>query len=122
MLSGRLKKDDVDSLVSCLIPQVDHDTLVLVSSDFSHYLKSPVAKQKDEETLALLKSWDMDRLITLNSDHLDSPPALVTLMELMQAIGAKDMEVFAHTDASIVSQTPFAATTTHYFLNFYVKR
>ncbi len=122
MLSGRLKMDDIDALVSCLIPHLGQETLVLVSSDFSHYLKSSVAKQRDAETYALLKSWDVDRLITLNSDHLDSPPALVTLMELMQAVGTKDMEVFAHTDASIVSNNPFAATTTHYFLNFYVKR
>lgn len=122
LLSGKLTKREIDDLVSCLIPSLDSNTLVLVSSDFSHYLKSSDAKQKDKETLALLKSWNLTKLLTLNSDHLDSPPSLVTLLEIMQAIGATNFDVFANTDASVVMRTPHQATTTHYFLNYYAKR
>lgn len=122
LLSGKLTKSEVDSLVSCLIPYIDSTTLILVSSDFSHYLKSVDAKQKDKETLALLKSWNLTKLLTLNSDHLDSPPSLVTLLELMQAVGATHFDVFANTDASVVMRAPHQATTTHYFLNYYVRR
>lgn len=122
LLSGKLTKSEVDDLVSCLIPSLDSSTIVLVSSDFSHYLTSSNAKQKDKETLALLKSWNLSKIITLNSDHLDSPPSLVALLELMAAVGATNFDVFANTDASVVMRAPHLATTTHYFLNYYAKR
>lgn len=121
LLSGKLSKVEIDNLVACLIPNIDSNTLVLVSSDFSHYLKSDAAQVKDRETIALIKSWNLAKLLTLTSDHLDSPPSLVTLLELMQALGVTNFEVFANTNASKVMNTPYQATTTHFFLNYYVK-
>lgn len=121
LISGHLTQSELAGLVACLIPLLSPDTLVLVSSDFSHYLSSTNAAKKDLETLSLLKSWDLKKILTLTSDNLDSPPSLVVLMELMGVVNAKKLQVFDHTDASVIVHSPHQATTTHYFLNYYVK-
>ncbi len=119
LISGHLSQDQLQSTVSCLIPIVNFDTLILVSSDFSHYLSSGRAARKDKETLALIKSRDIRKIMTLDSSNLDSPPSLSILLELLSAINANKLEVFDHTDAILVAGTPNLATTTHFFLNFY---
>lgn len=118
LISAHATASELETLVACLTPKLTPETLLLVSTDFSHYLHPDLARVKDEETLVILKSWDRDQLLTLTSDHLDSPPSLYTLLSLLEAVGATKLNVYAHTSASDLAQTPNTATTTHLFLTY----
>jgi len=120
-LKRNLSLSELKSLRTCLLPLIDAQTLILASVDFSHYLSSTEASQKDRQTLGLIKQLDYEKLLSLSPDHLDSPPSLVLLLMLMQASNSTVLEVSNHTDASVLTNEPHQATTTHYYLNYYVQ-
>lgn len=119
MVSANTTPEEINQIVNTLKKYSDQQTLYLVSSDFSHYLLPSVASKKDEETLTLIKSFQVDRIRRLGNDHLDSPASLVILMRLMQESATTSLIVYDHTDASKIANTPYSPTTSYYFLNYY---
>lgn len=68
---------DWDRLARALLPLIDHDTLVLQSTDFSHYLPHALARQRDQEVLNVLAAGSLDQIAGLvQPDHVDSAGAL----------------------------------------------
>lgn len=121
-LKRSLNLSELEKLSNCLLPLIDDQTLVLASVDFSHYLSSEEAAQKDRETLGLIKNHEYQRLLSLTPAHLDSPPSLVLLLLLMQGKNTNILlEVANHTDAALLTNHPNEATTTHYYLNYYAQ-
>ena len=57
-ISPRSRRDDWDILVKMLAPLIDSDTLVIQSSDFSHYLSAQQAARREQETLNILAAHD----------------------------------------------------------------
>lgn len=54
-------------------PLVGRRTLIVQSTDFSHYLPLQVALQRDQRTLNVLSANSVDQMAALRqSDHLDS--------------------------------------------------
>lgn len=71
------RRADWDRLVETLMPLLDDDTIVLQSTDFSHYLPHARARQRDQETLNALAAGDLGQLAGLiQPDHVDSAGAL----------------------------------------------
>ena len=61
-----------DSLAQTLAPLLTADTLLLQSTDFSHYLTWHQARQCDQETLRVLSPGDPDGVTSLTQpQHLD---------------------------------------------------
>lgn len=118
LVSAYTTQSELDSISSTLSEIIDRNTLVIVSSDFSHYLLPDAAARKDEETHALLMSWQKGRLLGLGNDYLDSPPSVYLLIDLMERIGAKDFAVVDRADGSILAGTPHAPTTTYFFITY----
>ena len=66
-------RDEWDGLVAALAPLVTPRTLVLQSTDFSHYLPLPQAILRDQETLNVIAAHDLDAIEKLHQpQHLDS--------------------------------------------------
>lgn len=77
-------------LADALDPVITERTLVIQSTDFSHYLTAEAARARDAETLALLASGDPDMVPTLDQpDHVDSKAAQWIQMTLQQRRGAR---------------------------------
>ncbi len=53
---------DIDRLADALTPLLDADTLLVVSSDLSHYLPYEKAQKHDRETLDLISGLEVDAL------------------------------------------------------------
>lgn len=119
LVSAKTTKDEVDKLVVSLKDTQDSRTLYLVSSDFSHYLLPSVAKVKDEQTLSLIKSFNIDRISKLGNDHIDSGASLAILLRLMKELNSTELEVFDHADGSTIASQLSTPTTTYFFLNYY---
>lgn len=72
----RTSPDEWSALAEALDPLVTERTLLIQSTDFSHYLTPEEAREKDAETLAALALGAPDRITALHQpDHIDSKAA-----------------------------------------------
>lgn len=67
-------RDELDSLYKTLVQNIDPDsTLIVQSTDFSHYLSKTEADRKDLETINAVESGHLSKIMLLNQpDHVDS--------------------------------------------------
>ena len=114
--SGRA---DWDRMADALAPLVDADTLVLESTDFSHYLPQHEARRFDQQTLNLIAAGSLDQLALLRQpDHLDSLGALYIQMKLQQRLFSAAPLVIANESSQQYSALPVAETTSYNVILF----
>ena len=89
-ISIRSKRADWERLAALLRPLTGERTLIVQSTDFSHYHPHGRARLFDQETLNLIAEGDPDKLARLDQpDHLDSLASLYVHMTLQrEAYGA----------------------------------
>ena len=64
-ISIRAGRADWDRMADALAPLVDSDTLIVESTDFSHYLPQHEARRFDQQTLNILASGSLDGIAAL---------------------------------------------------------
>lgn len=101
-------------LADLLAPLVDDDTLILQSTDFSHYLPHFEARQRDQETLNVLASGDASAIAELHQpDHIDSAGAMFVQMVLQERhFGARPF-VLANMNSQDLSDVQVEETTSY---------
>jgi len=105
----------VDALQKILTP----DTLILQSTDFSHYLSQENAEIHDQQTLRALASDNLDLIISLDeSDNLDSRGAQFLQSSLQKDFFSSVPTIFENRNSQFYS-TELVAETTSYLIQFY---
>lgn len=97
----------------------DKNTIVISSLDFSHYLDLEIAERNDQIILQAIKDKDYNLISNLNSDYLDSPPAMITLLEAMSLSGAGDFFLLDHSNSAYL--TGINSNTTSYLTGYFYK-
>jgi AmmeMemoRadiSam system protein B len=111
----RTTPDDWRGLADALDPIVTEKTLVIQSTDFSHYLAPAEARAKDAETLAFLALGDPDAVVDLDQpDHIDSKAAQWIQMTLQQRRGASVSVVNNRNSAQYATDGEVPRETTSY--------
>ena len=83
------KKDQLASLIDTLEPLVTRETLIVQSTDFSHYLSHQQARYHDQQTMNTLALGSPESILELKQpEHLDSKAAQFIHMELQRRKGA----------------------------------
>lgn len=76
-------RSDWDAAVEMLEKLVEPGTLVVQSTDYSHYLTQAIAVQRDQETLNVIAANDLDAVAGLRQiDHMDSKGSQYIQMRL----------------------------------------
>lgn len=119
LLKGFMIEEEVKILASNLKNYTDEETIFIAAVDFSHYLTSPKAQMKDKITLEVMKNFDYKKLLTFNNDYLDSPPAIVTLLMVMQDLGKTNMDLLHHTNSGIMQKNDYVETTSYFSIAYY---
>lgn len=84
-ISVKAKRADWDRLAAALEKIVDADTLVVQSTDFSHFLPQHEARKFDQQTLNVLAAGSLDGIAALTQpDHADSVGALYVQTRLQR--------------------------------------
>lgn len=84
-ISPRAKRADWDRLAALLGPLAGEATLVVQSTDFSHYHPHEKARQFDQQVLNVIASGSLDEVAMLTQpDHLDSLGSLYVQMKLQR--------------------------------------
>jgi len=94
-MSVKAKRGDWDRLAEALKPLVDQDTLIVESTDFSHYLPQHDSRRFDQQTLNMLAAGSLDGIAALRQpDHADSVGALYIQTRLQRELfGAQPLVV-----------------------------
>jgi AmmeMemoRadiSam system protein B len=118
ILNGATSLEETRRLGDALAANWNADTVFVAPEDFSHYLIASEAERYDAVTLQALRDRDSAILFTLNNQYLDSPPSIATLMAAVDALGAKDFVLQAHTNSGALLHDDLAPTTS-YFVGYY---
>ena len=84
IINSYAEHKDAEKLAGWLNENITEDTLIVVSTDFSHYLNKTQAEKNDGITKDLINSRDTKAIATLNNDYIDSPVSLATILLLAE--------------------------------------
>jgi AmmeMemoRadiSam system protein B len=99
ILSNTISKKQLEILADSLQDSVEDGAIVVASVDFSHHLSSDEADRRDVVTLEIMKNKDIEKLLALKSQNVDSPPSIALIMMLMEKIGHGDFTLDQHTNS-----------------------
>jgi poly-gamma-glutamate synthesis protein (capsule biosynthesis protein) len=109
---------DWDAAVAALRPFLGPTTLVVQSTDYSHYLTHAVALQRDQEMLNIIAANDVDAVARLvQPDHLDSKGSQYIQMRLQAEVNKAHGAVIASRSSSEYSA--IGDKTTSYVVTVY---
>jgi AmmeMemoRadiSam system protein B len=114
-------EDHAQQLLDLISHAVDSDTMLIISSDFSHYLPLKESDAFDEETAKALFAKDLEGLKHLrNADQSDCPNCLWLAASLAEQRDFYNPSVVLHTNsARILGDLPAKGTTSHFSIVFY---
>lgn len=114
-----LKDEEARSLSDQIANIVkEKEALVMASIDFSHYLTNQEAQAKDQETLEMIKTKNILRLLNLGDDYLDSPGALATLLYTMDKLDINEPKILQNTNSGILMGNDLIETTSYITMIF----
>jgi len=107
-------KEQLDTLYYTLKPHISSQTLIVQSTDFSHYLTEDVANQKDRQTVIILESRDPQKLFTLNQpDNIDSIGAQYLQMLIQNQIFQSQLQIIHQVNSNQYTSEPVDETTSY---------
>jgi AmmeMemoRadiSam system protein B len=113
------QRDDWLALSEALAPLVDAKTLIVQSTDFSHYLRASEARRRDQQTLNVLALADPEMVMTLRQPgYLDSKAGQFVQMFLQKRIHHARPAVIANRNSQ--AYVPFRQEqTTSYIVQIF---
>lgn len=121
VLSQKLPwKDQRDQLLEILNRVVDDQTILIISSDFSHYLSLDQANIKDEQTQKVLERQDLEGVMSLeNPQQSDCPGCLWLASSIAKQLTCSTPSILFHTNsATILGDESVSQTTSHYAMRW----
>jgi AmmeMemoRadiSam system protein B len=105
---------DWDSLAQSLAPLLGPGTLVVQSTDFSHYLPHREARRRDQETLRVLSGGDPKAVLALTEPaHLDSRACQYLQLRLQQEVFRAGLTILANRNSQEYTAEPLKKTTSY---------
>lgn len=111
-ISTRSTRRDWDRLAGLLAPLAGGRTLVVQSTDFSHYLSGEEARRHDQQVLNVIAAGDLDQLSLLSQpDHLNSLGATYVQMKVQRLANAATPVAIASANQEAYAGRRLAETT-----------
>ena len=118
ILRGDLDSGQVSALARALAPLLDDGTIVVASVDFSHYQSAAEARARDAETLAAMEAMDSRAILSFGDEHLDSPPTIALLSEMMRLLHRGEFMLRQHANSGELTGL-FRPPVTSYVTGYY---
>lgn len=113
------RRRDWERLAAALGPLADADTLIVQSTDFSHYLPHHAARRHDQQTLNLIAAGTFDQIARLRQpEHVDSLGALYVQLKLQREVHGAAALVVANENSQQYDPLPADETTSYMVVLF----
>jgi|SRR5579872_125799 len=117
-LSINAKPDDLQGLVDFLKANIGPETLLIQSTDFSHYLTPSQANKKDQQTINLLdqieQGADPSILFQLNQpDNIDCIACQYLQSRIQREVFGAHVHIIEHKNSQDYSEQPVRQTTSY---------
>lgn len=119
-----VSKEKLDQVISVLEKNLGQDSLIIQSTDFSHYLTPTKAAEKDAETMAIINNSETEKTLELNQpDNIDSSASLYVQTVLQKDFFKNEAEILAHknsqdyTNKKVDSSTSYLSAIYHEKIN-----
>jgi poly-gamma-glutamate synthesis protein (capsule biosynthesis protein) len=120
-ISYGASRANCDRVVTQLEKLIGARTLVVQSTDYSHYLSADAARQRDQETLNVIAADDVDAVLRLvQPAHMDSRAAQYIQMQLQDHVFKSSSTVVANRNSAEYGAV--GARTTSYIVTVYTER
>lgn len=114
-------KWELEQMVEVLKKVLDKKSLVVQSTDFSHYLTAANAEIQDEQTIKVLQSGDPEQLFLLNQpDNLDSIACQYVQRRLQNEFFSSKLQILGHKNSQDYTKQTVDSTTS-YIVQAYVQ-
>lgn len=107
---------DADLLASQLIKNLDDQTFVLASVDFSHHVDRKTSLVQDAQSIEAIKNFDLEKIYNLK---LDSPSSIYALLKYLQSRNATQMEYKNFNAADLLGNPDYQDVTSYVFAYFH---
>ncbi len=110
---------DIDLLSSVIAQNLDQNTILILSLDFSHYLNSEQATDRDSVSLQAITGFDYEKIARFTNEYVDSPKSLRLFLKVMQQRGKTNITVIDHTNSGNITGNIHSENTSYYTLTFH---
>lgn len=114
ILKYRQNPENIQKLLSSLHSISSKNILIVASLDFSHYLSSEIAPEKDAQTAKYIENHDYGQIQNLSSDFLDSPWTLITFLKFLEKNGVQNGTQLAHTNTGQLAGQVIESSTSFF--------
>jgi AmmeMemoRadiSam system protein B len=111
-----ISSEDLRQIETQLKQVADEQTLIIVSTDFSHYLGYADAQERDKVTLRLMREQNNEEIASLNDEYLDCPTCLY-LASKLKPMNNFEL-VFYDNSYNYLSLTDHDMTTSYFVLKW----
>lgn len=108
---------DAKAVGQWLAKNLPEDSLLIVSTDFSHYLTKTAADQHDVVTAGLIEARDIEKIMRLNNDNVDSPASLATVLIFAREQGLTTNIIHNNNSFNFLAVKP-VETTSYFAITF----
>ncbi|MEN8252661.1 MAG: AmmeMemoRadiSam system protein B [Patescibacteria group bacterium] len=118
ILRQNITREQINDLSKSIVDIKNDNAVIVASVDFSHFLTSAEAEQNDKRTKMMMKDHDIDELLRMNTDYLDSPEAISVLLQTMKQIEVPSMNILYNTNSGYLMNDPYGETTSYFGIVF----
>lgn len=109
-----VSKDKLDQVIAILEKNLTPNSLVIESTDFSHYLTGSEAEIKDAESISVIESEDAARVLNLNQpSNIDSRAALYVQAVLQKDFFKTSPLILEHKNSQDYTAEKVASSTSY---------
>jgi poly-gamma-glutamate synthesis protein (capsule biosynthesis protein) len=113
-LKNTTPRIELDQFVDKLKTIISKNTLIIQSTDFSHYLTPKEAEIYDQQTIKILNQSDPSKLFTLNQpSNIDSIPAQYVQMRLQNEFYKSKINILDHKNSQDYTKEPIEFSTSY---------
>lgn len=118
LVPENLSADEADGLVNLISDGSDGKTLLILSSDFSHYLDENLARLHDQRAIAAISDFDFEAVYNLETD---CPAGLYLLLKFSEAQGYSEFKLKERSSASVLAGRNRSVDNTSYVTGHFKK-
>lgn len=119
-ISKQTKPKKIKEILNNILENSEDDRLLFVASvDFSHYLTLNEANEMDIVSMDLIENRNVEKIMTLNNDYMDSPISIVTMLYAMDKLEALNILRVNHSNMDLILKNHSLETTSYLTYIFY---